>query len=223
MTASVDVRQGWRRPGCDARCCLARAIRPGLLERVALELHNPEAHEEFGRLTAGPQGELAVVWTHSLVVDRWRRTVVSDGWPVAISGRVWEVLDYLTARYDRFCSSAEITGAIWGLWCNPHILHVFVTRLRAALGPNAWLIESRTSHGYRLRAEPAVEVAPVEVAPVELAPAAWSRRAAWCVCCGSVARPHEGYGRCSRCRTRPGGTGRHFGPCAAPPAMTEES
>ena len=223
QTARPSAVERWRRPGCDARCVLARAIRPGTLDRVSLELHDPEAHEEYGRLSAGPFGELAVVWTHSLVIDRWRRTVVSQGAPVALSGRLWEILDYLAVRLDRFCPTTEIVGAIWGAWSEPHTQHVFLARLRAALGPNAALIETRPSHGYRLCAEPAVEVAPsAPIAPVSPF-GAWSQRAARCVCCGSTARPHEGYGRCSRCRMRPDSRRQHYGPCAAPPASLEDS
>lgn len=222
MVATLRLGERWRRPGCDARCGLARAIRPGMLDRVSLELHDPEAHEEYGRLTAGPMGEIAVVWTHSLVVDRWRRTVVSNGSPLALSGRLWEVLDYLAARHDRFCPTPEITGAIWGAWSDPHLLHVFITRLRAALGPNAWLIESRPLLGYRLRAEPAVEGATVAPLAPSFPFGAWSQRYERCVCCGSTERPHEGYGRCARCRVRPEPRRRHYGPCAAPPANLED-
>lgn len=212
MVANLKLRDDWRRPGCDARCCMVRAIRPGMLDRVAIESHDPEAHEEYGRVTAGPTGKVAVLWTGSLVIDLWRRMVVSDGRQIDVAGRQWEVLAYLAARLDRFCPVSEITAAICGEWYSDHIIHVFVTRLRTQLGANARLIETRRGHGYRLRVEPPVEV---ERRTLEVPARPWSRRFLCCVCCGKTDRPYESHGRCSRCR---GGTGRrHYGPCGAPP------
>jgi DNA-binding response OmpR family regulator len=121
-------------------------------------LHDPATHEAFGRIATGPNGS-AIVWTGSLVIDRWARTATSAGRLVPLTPRSWSILDYLAGQLGRRCSHAEILVDAWGPESrdDTHLLRVNILRLRERLGDNAHMIETATGLGYRL-----LHVEPIE-------------------------------------------------------------
>ena len=215
MIAQIAPERDFRGPGCGERCEVVRAIVPGRVGRSELLLHDPATHERYGLLRSSRTSVVGnpVIHTGGLVIDRWERRAISYGVDLELSGREWEILDYLAANAGRYCPTPEIVGAVWGTWPDPHILHVFLMRLRTRLASCGHLIETRKTHGYRLRVEPPItsERAP---APVRR----WARAHDFCACCGKTRNPHVMHGRCVRCIRSPSHRALHFGPCGAPPA-----
>jgi two-component system KDP operon response regulator KdpE len=121
-------------------------------------LHDPVVHEAFGRIATGVDGS-AIVWTGSLVIDRWAKTATSAGRLVPLTPRYWGILDYLAGQLGRRCSHAEILADVWGPGSrdDAHLLRVNIARLRERLGDNARLIETAPGLGYRL-----LHVEPIE-------------------------------------------------------------
>ena len=162
MIAQLTPEREFRGQGCSEACVVVKAIIPGQYGRSELLLHDPETHEQYGRIATGADGS-AIVWTGSLVIDRWAKTVTSDGRPVRLTPREWDLLDYLAANIGRACPLTEIEAAIWGedMWSSEgHLTRVNVSRVREKLGQNRGMIETNPGLGYRLlRVEPREAVA----------------------------------------------------------------
>lgn len=220
MAVSLIPERSFRGPGCTDACEVVKAIVPGRVGRSEFLLHDPTAHEEYGRVTAGPMGQ-AVVWTGPLIVDRWARKATLNGIDLRLSRREWGILDYLAGHLNRACTHREILGAAWGPeWLQEsHLLRITVARLRGRLqeasNDEQGLIRTMPGIGYALAALPPVETDPSR--HLRRAVRRWALAWSWCICCGSATLPHFGHGRCTQCRTRLG-RWQHFGPCGAPPA-----
>jgi DNA-binding winged helix-turn-helix (wHTH) protein len=212
---SPAAERDFRTQACTEACKDVRAIVPGRFGRSDLLLHDPQTHEAYGRATA--VGVLAgdpIVWTGTLVIDRWAQTVASFGHDVAVTGREWQILDFLAARLGRFMRTAEVALGVWQSdWETAHLLRVNISRLRQRLGANAVLLENRPGRGYRLAALPPVMARPEDEPPAPARP--WALAFARCVCCGRTDRAHVGGGRCTACRAG-GRRPMHVGPCGAP-------
>jgi DNA-binding winged helix-turn-helix (wHTH) protein len=148
----------FRGPGCTESCQIVKAIVPGIFGRSELMLHDPYAHEEYGRSNILPGGQ-RFVWTGTLVIDMAERTASVHGQPVPLTALEWRVLSMLAGRFGWCVPSEELLLAIWGRsarydW---HLLRVHVSRLRSKLGECGRLIETRVGLGYRLRVDPPIE------------------------------------------------------------------
>lgn len=210
-----EAERDFRGPGCTEDCRVVAALVPGRFGRSELLLHDPSSHEAYGRLNAGPNGEM-IVWTGPLVINRTRRTMAAYGALVPLTVREWELLDALAGSLDRHIASTEILRTVWGPpeWYSPHILRTSIARLREKLGAHAHLIETRLGFGYRLIAAPPIEAGPDDAPVRPLKP--WAQRFERCVCCGTTDRRHMAHGRCQRCHGG-GRRGDHIGPCGRPP------
>ena len=204
----------FRGPGCAASCEVVRAIVTGRFGRSELLLHDPVAHERYGRITAGSPDEPlgAVIRIGPLAIDRDHMLVTVDGEHVFVTPREWEILWYLAIRRGRVCSTAEIAMAIWGDWYATNSPRVLIARVRNRLGSAAWVLQNRVGFGYLLDDRP---VAVVKRAGWVVWAAAWDA----CVCCGRRDRRYFAHGRCERCRFRSRSTRQHYGPCGPPPAV----
>jgi hypothetical protein len=209
MVAQLIPERDFRGPGCTDACEVVKAIVPGRFGRSELLLHDPSAHEAYGRATSGGARDGGfVVETGGLRIDRWRRAAFAFGVDVELTGGEWKLLDFLAGHADRYVPTAELARVVMGEWGAHHSFHVYMARLRSRLGAASYLIETRFGHGYRLRLLPPTETAPPSPP--------WSGAHAFCVCCGGTKRPHSGHGRCVRCRSS-GSRTAHYGPCGAPP------
>jgi DNA-binding winged helix-turn-helix (wHTH) protein len=212
---SPAAERDFRTQACTEACKDVRAIIPGRFGRSDLLLHDPQAHEAYGRATA--VGVLAgdpIVWTGTLVIDRWSRTVASYGHDVHVTEREWQILDFLAARLGRFTPSSEVARAVWESdWGAGHLLRVNIARLRRRLGASGALLETSLGRGYRLNALPPIAAQPEDEPPEPARP--WARTYVRCVCCGRTNRPHADHGRCTVCTPRIRRPV-HIGPCGAP-------
>jgi DNA-binding winged helix-turn-helix (wHTH) protein len=216
MVAERVPERDFRGPGCTDACEVLKAIVPGRFGRSELLIHDPSSHEEYGRITAGPTNG-TVVWTGSLVIDRWARTVASAGRVVRLTEREWSVLDHLARHVGRLCSLAEIVHAVWGSEWVPadHMVRVNMVRVRQKLGDNGRLIETRIGFGYRLIIAPPIECATPLVLVPATRPNGWATLWDRCICCGKTDSPHRSHGRCGRCG-KAASRYQHHGPCGAP-------
>jgi DNA-binding winged helix-turn-helix (wHTH) protein len=217
----LDDERSFRGQGCTEACEVVRAIIPGRFGRSDLLLHDPQTHEAYGRATA--VGVLAgdpIVWTGTLVIDRWARSVTSFGHDVYVTEREWQILDFLAARLGKLTSARELALAVCQTdWDGGHVVRVYISRLRRRLGASAALLETSLGRGYRLAALPPVMAQPEDEPPAPARP--WALAFARCVCCGRTDRAHVGQGRCAACR--PGDRRPiHIGPCGAPRPSDEE-
>jgi hypothetical protein len=198
---AVEHIDDWRRAGCDHRCTLEIVIPAGLLRRTARESHDPDAHEEYGRLlTTGRRR--ATLRTGVLEVDLEHRVVAVNGVECSLSIREWELLAVLANRPGRWITAAEIRRLLFGeqaglFSSNYHrnIRH----RLRVQLGEAGALIESR-AQSFRLALLPPDEQCQPDRVVVRRS--FFAREYSACTRCGGTDAEHAGHGLCSRCRAR---------------------
>lgn len=204
MVVALVPDRDFRRAGCDERCEAIKAIIPGRFGRLELFLHDPDAHEEFGRATATIDGR-RIVWTGGLVIDLSSRTVIANGREVQPSRQEWKLLEYLARHQGRVCSHDELLLSCWGQTYigSHHLLRIFFVRLRDRLEGCASLIETRPGRGYVLVTAPPAEVDP-SAPPPPARP--WSKLHASCVCCSTTRHRHRARGICGGCRG-------HISPC----------
>ena len=109
MAAAMAPERDFRGPGCTDACEVVKAIVPGRFGRTDLLLHDPDTHEEYGRLTSGVPGGV-IVWTGSLLGDLRTRDAFSAGGTLNLTLREWQILEFLALRIGRWCTAAEIVA-----------------------------------------------------------------------------------------------------------------
>lgn len=212
MAAVMIPERGFRSPGCDARCQVVRAFVAGVFGRSELLLHDPAAHEAFGRVLGAVVGasEGYVVRTGPLAVDLFRSSVAVDGRPVLLTATEWRLLVVLARRAGILVAYDEVTALVWGptalevkreIW--QHTVRATVCRLRAKLRPADTLIRSELGLGLRLEVIPLDAPPPARVHPTTIRLAGrWSFDWTACRSCGRTDRPHNGRGWCTSCHRR---------------------
>lgn len=190
----------FRGPGCGDDCIVVRAIVPGRFGRTELLLHDPEAHEEYGRVTSFG-GRSAVVWTGALVVDLAARSATVYGRELQMTPGEWGFLEHLALHAGRVCSLDELLISARGAeWAGAdHLARVTMIRVRFKLGACADLIQTVLGRGYRLALTDPIETYPGMAEPAPEKP--WSKTYPHCQRCGRTDRLHEGRGLCRRCRS----------------------
>ncbi|MCD9589536.1 winged helix-turn-helix domain-containing protein [Streptomyces sp. 8ZJF_21] len=123
-------------------------------ERLAGELrragHTVEVVAGDGSAPGPPRR--SVLECAGLVLDVPGRRVSRDGWPVALTGREFDVLEVLMRADGAVVSGEELLARVWGgeLGARSNAVRIAVSRLRAKLGRPA-VVETVPRSGYRLR------------------------------------------------------------------------
>ncbi|MFD8339710.1 winged helix-turn-helix domain-containing protein [Streptomyces solisilvae] len=123
-------------------------------ERLAGELrragHTVEVIGGDGSAPGPPRP--SVLGCAGLVLDVPGRRVSRDGWPVALTGREFDVLEVLMRADGAVVSGEELLARVWGgeLGARSNAVRIAVSRLRAKLGRPA-VVETVPRSGYRLR------------------------------------------------------------------------
>ncbi|GAA0656343.1 hypothetical protein GCM10009548_23720 [Streptomyces malaysiensis subsp. malaysiensis] len=123
-------------------------------ERLAGELrragHTVEVVAGDGSAPGPPRP--SVLECAGLVLDVPGRRVSRDGWPVALTGREFDVLEVLMRADGAVVSGEELLARVWGgeLGARSNAVRIAVSRLRAKLGRPA-VVETVPRSGYRLR------------------------------------------------------------------------
>lgn len=201
--------RGWRGPGCDERCTVVKAIVTGVFGRSELLLHDPDAHEAYGRGLAGLSVvDNRIVETGRIAIDLGRMSASVDGRPAALTATEIRLLVVLARRIGLTVHLEDVVDLVWGeaylqsprpSW--RHLLRVTLTRLRSRLGPAGDLIVTVRNIGLRLET-----VAPGEDAASQgrrsIARGRWALEWDACRRCGRTDRCHNAHGYCSSCHNR---------------------
>lgn len=114
--------------------------------------------EALGRRARGYSTEPPrIVDIHHLRIDHEAMTVTTDGIPIALTAKEFQLLDMFVAARGKVLSRTRILNKIWGYDSDPltNVVDVYVRRLRAKMGwetQNGW-IQTVRSYGYRLDPE----------------------------------------------------------------------
>ncbi|MFL5862547.1 MAG: winged helix-turn-helix domain-containing protein [Solirubrobacteraceae bacterium] len=205
----VPQERTFRATGCDARCEVVQALVAGRFGRSELLLHDPTAHEEYGRGIASLLGDatrLGAVHSGGIAIDLDACTVSRDGSPLAVSPSEIQILTTLARRAGTLVPYDQVAFAVWGagtlellrpVWLHP--LRVVMSRLRAQLRPWGGLIHTVPTFGYRLDVLPA-DAAPPPTAGNRPVLQRWAEAWDHCRSCGGTDRRHATRGHCARCR-----------------------
>ena len=108
--------------------------------------------------------------------DRWevdlaRRELRAHGAPVPIGGRAFEIMELLVRSAGALVTKNDMMAHVWpGAAIGENTLHVHISAVRKALGPDRNLLKTASGRGYRMlgdwtpRAENEDGVAPISVA-----------------------------------------------------------
>lgn len=211
MAAEIAPERDSRQPGCGVDCRVLRALLPGQFFRSDILLHDPGAHEDFGRRSADWRPDRTDVFaTGRLTVDllRWEATV--DGVRADLSPTELRLLRALAVRAGSLVTPSDLYREIWGTayddrygrGANAHLVRVSIARLRRRLGPAETLVRTIIGLGYRLEiVEPGLTLPPQPRNPGwQTRLTTWARDWAACRGCGTTERAHRGHGYCWRCR-----------------------
>lgn len=202
MVAAYQLPE--RRPGCGARCTTRNVIVPGLLGRQAIALHDPDVHEEYGRVLAGDRTAGQIFEAGPLRLDRGQQRVWVGGVEARLTPTEWRLFLAIADGGGRLVTLHQVMLAVWGTTegYNAHNVRVPLQRLRRGLGRAAALIETVVGQGYRFRM----------LAPGAPIPASWQTtnpsRGIWttaypcCRDCGRSDRENYGLGYCQTCHKR---------------------
>jgi DNA-binding winged helix-turn-helix (wHTH) protein len=213
VAETIVPERDFKGPACGVDCRVLRALLPGQYGRSDILLHDPGAHEDFGRRSAGWRpDETDVFVTGRLTVDllRWEASV--DGVLAHLAPTELKLLRALAARAGALVTAPDLYREVWGVPYdgrygvrgNAHVIRVAIARLRRRLGPAETLVRTVFGVGYRLEI-----VEPGLTLPAQPRNAGWQRRLttwarAWAACrgCGTTERAHQAHGYCWRCAQR---------------------
>lgn len=212
MVAQLKDAAIWRREGCSEGCSLRTVIVPGLLGRQTIEVHDPDAHELYGRALGGDAAGAQALESGPLVLWRRELRLWVDGREIALAPTEWRILLAIIDGNGRIVSRAQVLDQCWGLPLsgNEHLLTVNVARLRGRLGAAAGLIQTTGGIGYRFHFVTPGERAPSRrtVYATLIEQGKWSKHHAACIECRTTTRPHLAHGYCSACYKRLDAQGR---------------
>jgi len=97
------------------------------------------------------QGRQPVYGTGEWEVDLAHRELRARGQPVPLGGRAFEVIEALVGSAGELMTKDELIARIWpGATVEENTLHVHISALRKALGPDRGMLKTVSGRGYRL-------------------------------------------------------------------------
>jgi hypothetical protein len=207
MAIEVLAERDVRGPGCDDRCRFIRVFQPGVYGRQELLLCSREAHERYGRLQERGAGDVDIVRTGRLSINRDTLTVCLDGRVIPLAPAEMRLLLALSQRLGSMVPYGVILAEAWNIEFDGEeerqMMRTTAGRLRSVLTDQAGLIQTVTGFGLRLLAlPPGMDAPPVAGGQLR---GRWSRKHAACLGCGTTDRAHFSRGFCSWCAPRRGG------------------
>jgi len=158
--AQIPAERTFRGPGCSTDCRVIRALVPTVFGRTELMLHDPSSHEAYGMSQGAEFGAgFHDVETGPLLVRLAAGEAFVDGKLILLTPKEWELLSLLARRLDKVVLNTDTLALIWPWYEQQtaphprHILRVTLSRVRAKLGPAAYLLETRVGRGLLLRRE----------------------------------------------------------------------
>src|SRR6187200_1958655 len=84
-------------------------------------------------------------------IDLDRRELRSHGVPVSLGARAFEVLEALLRSSPQLVTKTELISIVWpNVIVGENTLHVHVSAIRKAFGPDRVLLKTASGRGYRL-------------------------------------------------------------------------
>src|SRR6266403_4406795 len=84
-------------------------------------------------------------------IDLGRRELRSRGTPVPLGGRAFEVVTVLVQSASEFVTKDHLMERVWpGATVGEGTIHVHISAVRKALGPDRGLLKTASGRGYRL-------------------------------------------------------------------------
>jgi len=84
-------------------------------------------------------------------IDLGRRELLSDGVAVPIGARAFEIIELLVQSANELVTKNDILNGVWpGAPVGENTLHVHVSAIRKALGPDRTVLKTVSGRGYRL-------------------------------------------------------------------------
>jgi DNA-binding winged helix-turn-helix (wHTH) protein len=84
-------------------------------------------------------------------IDLGRRELRSGGIPVPLGGRAFEVVTVLVQSASEFVTKDHLMERVWpGAIVGEGTIHVHISAVRKALGPDRGLLKTASGRGYRL-------------------------------------------------------------------------
>ena len=84
-------------------------------------------------------------------VDLGRRELRSRGTPVALGNRAFEIVEVLARAGGQLVTKDDLMERIWpGAIVGDNTLHVHISAVRKALGPDRGMLKTSPGRGYRL-------------------------------------------------------------------------
>ena len=90
------------------------------------------------------------------VCDQWqidlgRRELRSRGIPVPLGARAFEIIKVLVQSANELVTKNDIMERVWpGAMVGENTLHVHISAIRKALGPDRAMLKTASGRGYRL-------------------------------------------------------------------------
>src|SRR5258708_33966170 len=84
-------------------------------------------------------------------IDLGRRELRSHGIPVPLGGRAFELVTVLVQSASEFVTKDHLMDRVWpGATVGEGTLHVHISAVRKALGPDRAMLKTASGRGYRL-------------------------------------------------------------------------
>jgi predicted ATPase/DNA-binding winged helix-turn-helix (wHTH) protein len=84
-------------------------------------------------------------------IDLARRELRAHGVPVPVGGRAFEVIEALVESAGEFVTKDDLMSRVWsGAIVEESVLHVHISAVRKALGPDRGMLKTAYGRGYRL-------------------------------------------------------------------------
>jgi predicted ATPase/DNA-binding winged helix-turn-helix (wHTH) protein len=121
--------------------------------------------------TAPTQGKGLVYGWGEWEVDVRRRELRARGVVVPIGGRAFEIIEVLVRSAGELVTKDELMAGVWpGAIVEESTLHVHISAIRKALGPDRGMLKTASGRGYRLTGNWAVRQTTVPVDPIDPEP-----------------------------------------------------
>jgi DNA-binding winged helix-turn-helix (wHTH) protein len=129
----------------EQRECPGAKNRPGSMENQQMDHVERAETVRFGRFR----------------LDSHRRELLTDGVPVPIGGRAFDVLITLVEAGGRLVTKDELLRRVWrGTFVGENCLRFQISVLRKTLGPDRHLIKTIAGQGYRFIADVTMHTEP---------------------------------------------------------------